>query len=117
MLEILFQTLFYGYTIIVVCHEENEKTCMDQHGANSCKKINGVDTCLCGNSRECDPHKRKKLCLNGQGHKIKDDPEAKCRRSKNISNILRTFLVVVFIPSIISSPLKIFIIIISRMQR
>ena len=87
MFEILFQTLFHGYTIIVVCHEENEKTCMDQHGANSCKKINGVDTCLCGNSRECDPHKRKKLCLNGQGHKIKDDPEAKCRRSKNISNI------------------------------
>ena len=69
---------------------------MDQHGANSCKKINGVDTCLCGNSRECDPHKRKKLCLNGQGHKIKDDPEAKCRRSKNLKLILRPFLVVAF---------------------
>ena len=92
---------------------------MDQHGANSCKKINGVDTCLCGNSRECDPHKRKKLCLNGQGHKIKDDPEAKCRRSKNISNILRPFLVVAFILLllIISSSLKVVIIIISRMQR
>ena len=62
------------------CHEENEKTCMEQHGANSCKKVNGVDTCFCGDSRECDPHKRKKLCLNGQGKKIKDDVEAKCRK-------------------------------------
>ena len=53
---------------------------MEQHGANSCKKVNGVDTCFCGDSRECDPHKKKKLCLNGQGKKIKGDTEAKCRK-------------------------------------
>ena len=77
----LCNILLYNFkSNILECHEENEKTCMEQHGANSCKKVNGVDTCFCGDSRECDPHKKKKLCLNGQGKKIKGDTEAKCRK-------------------------------------
>ena len=81
----IFVFILYRNTIFSECHEENEKTCLEQEGSNSCKKINGVDTCVCGNSRECNPHKRNKLCLNGKGKKIKDDSKAKCRPGKSDS--------------------------------
>ena len=66
---------------------------MDQEGSNSCKKINGVDTCVCGKSHECDPHKKNKLCLDGQGKKRKDDLKAKCRPGKGDLNFFNKFYV------------------------
>ena len=66
----------------IECNPKNIETCTNINGGNSCKKIDGIDTCVCGSERECDPASKNPMCVNGNGDKNVDDLKATCRYGK-----------------------------------